>query len=367
MANTVSVDALRREVWIKELFKDVKDSLFFTNHNMMGKDSNNVIQVKDELQKGKGDAITFGLTAKLSGAGIDGDSELEGNEEAISSYDEQVLIDQKRFAVRLTGQLDEQKAAYEMRTDAKDKLAIRLVEFLERQFFMKLGGVTETDLTDVNGNVYSADALWSNTPNIVPFADEAAGTGDRYICADASGVDSIAATDVLTTTLISRARVKAQLASPKIQPLRIGGQDHYVLFVHPWQAYDLKTNTSDVWAQAQREAQTRGGSNPIFSGALGIWDGVIIHEHEYVPTVQTSSDFSSTGEEFTARGFRSLLCGRQACVFAQAKNPKAFVEKEFDYENKIGFATGMIGGIQKPTFNSLDYGVITLDTSATVL
>jgi N4-gp56 family major capsid protein len=298
---------------------------------------------------------------------------LEGNEEAINAYSDDVLISQKRFAVRLTGMLDEQKNAYDMRQDAKEKLSMRMQEFIERQFFLKLAGVGHASLTDVNGTVISADYAWSNTGNAVPAADSAAGYGARYLCADyTNGADSLATTDVLTPDLISRARVKASLASPKIQPLKIDGKNFYLMFVHPWQAYDLKINAT--YAQAQREAAVRGEKNPIFTGALGVWDGVIVHEHEYVPFLDISvvgHNFAATaaGTDFSADCFRALLVGRQAGVFAKSKysDMKGWVEKTFDYDNQTGFATRLIGGIQKLTFNSKDYGVVCVDTSASAL
>jgi N4-gp56 family major capsid protein len=371
MPNTVSVDALRPEIWQKELFADVIDGLYFTEMNMMGKEDNNIIMVKDELQKEPGDTITFPFTAKLSGNGVSGDNELEGNEERISAYSEQVAIDQKRFAVRLTGKLDEKKNAYDMRKDAKAKLSIRIQEFIERQMFLKLGGVTNTTLNDINGVVIGTDATWSNTPDYIPDANENAGFGPRYICADyAAGTTSLAATDLLTPSLISRAKVKAQLAEPKIQPLKIKGKSYYVMFIHPWQAYDLKRNAEFV--QAQRDAMPRGEDNPIFSGALGIWDGVILHEHEYVPFLDVSvagHSFrgASAGTDCAVDAFRALLCGKQAAGFAQAVNANGWVEKTFDYDNETGFATGLIGGIQKLLFNSKEYGVIAVDTAATSL
>lgn len=369
--NSVSIDALRPEIWQKALFKDVMDNLYFTKNGLMGKEDNNIIQLKDELQKEQGDTVTFGLTAKLTGSGVSGDNELEGNEETIQAYSESVSIDQKRFGVRLTGVLDEQKNAYDMRMDAKEKLTMRLTEFIERQFFLKLAGVTNPTLVDVNGVVYSADCAWSNTPDYIPDADEAAGFGNRYLCADfANGTDSLATTDLLTPALISRAKIKAQLASPKILPLRIDGKDHYVMFIHPWQAFDLKNNAT--FAQAMREAAERGKTNPIFTGALGVWDNVILFEHEYVPFLDISVAGNSfrgaaTGTDCTADAFRALLCGRQAAGFAKAKNPNGWVEKTFDYKNKTGFATGIIGGIQKIMFNSKEYGVIAVDTAATSL
>lgn len=59
--------------------------------------------------------------------------------------------------------------------------------------------------------------------------------------------------------------------------------------------------------------------------------------------------------------------GGQAAVMAECENPNGWVEETFDYKNKVGFETGMIGGIQKTAFNSLDYATITCDTGATDL
>jgi len=369
MANSVSIDALRPELWQKELYADVMDNLYMSK--FMGEGKNNIVQIKSDLKKGKGDTVTLPLTAKLTGNGVTGDSELEGNEEARLAYSDSISIDQIRHAVRLTGRLDEKKNVYDMRMDAKDGLSVWMKEFVERQFFFKLAGVNNTSLTDVNGVAVAANCAWSNAPVQVPYADTAAGYGDRYLCADyANGADSLATTDLLTPELISRAKAKAKLASPKISPLMIEGKEYFVLFVHPWQAYELKNNAT--YAQAQREAQVRGDSNPIFTGALGVWDGVVIHEHEYVPFLDISVaghnfNAAAAGTDISADCFRALLCGQQALGFVQTADSFRMVEKEFDYDNQVGYATSLIGGIQKITFNSKDYGVIAIDTAATSL
>lgn len=371
--NTVSIDALRPEIWAKELYADVIDNLYFTTNGMMGKGSNNVVELKDELMKSRGDTVTFGLTAKLDAAtGVSSGGELEGQENKITPYSESISIDSEDFAVRLTGVLDEQKNSYDMRMDAKEKLSIQLQEFIEMQVFLKLGGVQNTSLTDVNGNVVGTKATWSNTPTQIAAADTAAGYGDRYLCADyTNGADSLATTDLITPDLISRVRVKASLAEPKIVPLKINGRRHYILFVHPWQAYDLRNNAT--FAQARREAEVRGSENPIFTGALGVWDNVIIHEHEYVPFLDISvagNNFaaSGSGTDISADCFRALLCGQQAAGFAKCNyGSLAWVEKKFNYDRQTGFATGVMGGIDKIVFNSKEYGVVALDTSATSL
>jgi len=380
--NSVSIDALRPEIWQKELYADVIDNLYFTKNGMMGKGDNNIVELKDDLRKQKGDTITFGLTAKLGqGTGVTGDNELEGNESKITPYSESVVIDQWRDAVRLTGKLDEKKNGYDMRIDAKNKLSIRMQEMIEMQIFLKLGGVTNTALTNVAGDAIGTFAdgtnicTWSNTSMTADQATArnvvtAAGTGERYVGANSSGGASLAAGDKITPALISRAKVKAILASPKVKPLRISGKNMWILFVHPWQAFDLKRN--EEFRQAQREAAARGSENPIFTGAIGIWDGVIIHEHEYAPflDVSVAGDAFLSGEsntDFAVDTFRALLCGQQAIGFARCTPQNGWVEKNFDYENKWGVSTGLIGGVQKLAFNDEDYGVVTIDTAATSL
>jgi len=54
VSNTRSIDSLRPEIWSKELYKDVMDNLYFTANGMMGEGSNNIIEVKNDLEKQKG-------------------------------------------------------------------------------------------------------------------------------------------------------------------------------------------------------------------------------------------------------------------------------------------------------------------------
>ncbi len=376
MGNTASISALRAQLWDKELFADVMAELYFSQRGMIGESADSLIQVKNDLTKSKGDRVTFGIGYKLTGDGISGDSELEGNEESKNTYSDTVLIDQIRNAERLEGELDSQKAAYNTREEALNDGKVWIAEFIEKQIFMKLGGVGTTTLTDVGGQIYSGRAAWSNTADAVPAADEGAGYGARYLCTDASGLDGLASTDVLTTTFITRARVKAEtsvVGRPRLRKIRVDGGRYYVMFIHPWVAADLKTAASSVWAQAQRDAQERGSKNPIFTGSLGVWDGVILHSSDFVPTAQAATVFASGGATTAVRSFRNLLCGSQACLMANASNkgngsvPTFMVEKKFDYDNKVGYAVGYMGGIQKATFNSIDYGVIAVDSGATDL
>lgn len=369
MGNTISTDALRQEVWAKTLLddviKDVENVMQF-----IGEGPNNVVQLARDLEKSKGDQQTFGLVARLSGNGVSGDDELEGNEESMSSYSEVVAIDQIRNGVRLVGRLDNQKVVYDQIMKAKENLRVWMKEFIARQIFLKLGGVTNPLLKDTNGIIYSSRATWSNTPDFIPDATEAAGFGSRYICADPAGTDALTSgTDIMTLDLVTKASTLAKLANPKIQPLSVGGDDFYVMYLHPLSARDIRLSAD--WKSAQQNAQIRGDKNPIFRGALGYWSNVLLLENEFVPWLDISDSGNSfrgfaTGTDCTADCARNLLCGRQAVLMAQASSKEALVVETFDYKNKDGVATNFIGGLQKTMFNSSEFGVIAVDVAASV-
>lgn len=335
MAKTVSIAGLRAEMWRKSLFADVaKDSYIQSRFVKKSKDA--VIERVEDFNANprgnKGAKINFGISIKLSGAGVTGDSELEGNEEAITTYEEELEVNQLRHAVRLTGNMDEKKAAYDMRMDAKEQLKVWWMERMDKEILDKLCGVTTS--------------TFSNTPD-APSASRSVFAGGQ------SSEGALTAAMTFDTKVIEAAKQKAKLASPKVRPILVGGKATYVMFIHPYQRTALRRDP--VWNQAVREAQARGNENPIFSGAEGIYDGVVLHEHEQVHT-NTSGDSS-------AALARAVLCGAQAAVLGIGA-PRKWVEKKFDYDNQWGVAAGLVFGVQKVNFNSVDYGTITVHTAA---
>ncbi|MBK8871865.1 MAG: DUF4043 family protein [Elusimicrobia bacterium] len=101
----------------------------------------------------------------------------------------------------------------------------------------------------------------------MPDADEAAGTGARYICAETTGTDALAAADIMTLDLVTTAATLASLANPKIQKIQSGGESFYVMYLHPLSARDIRKSAD--WKTAQQYARERGEKNPVFRGALG--------------------------------------------------------------------------------------------------
>lgn len=322
--DTTISEALTQKAWAKQLWREAETESFFARFT--GEGPNCIIQKKTDLKKDKGDQITIGLMMKLTGAGITGENMLEGNEEKLTMYDFSVKVDQIRNAVRLAGSMTEQKTSLNLRTAAKDALKIWLGEKNEKDTFA---------------------ALTANpTANRVYYA------GGRTAEAE------ITASDTFSTAVISAARRKAKLATPKVRPVKVNGRDWYVMIIDSYQARDLKADPN--WIAAQKDANLRGENNPIFTGALGTYDGVILHEHENVIRTATGASDGYVGH--------ALLLGAQAGVLAVAKEPN-WKEKSFDYDDKVGFATGMIRGIEKAVFTDegdtkFDFGVVQVITSS---
>jgi len=142
----------------------------------------------------------------------------------------------------------------------------------------------------------------------------------------------------------------------------VGGSPKYVCFLHPYQVYSLRTDATAnrvTWYDAQK-ALVSGGekSNGIFTGALGEYNGVVLHESTRIPLAPNTT---------TVR--RAVFCGAQAAAIAYGRETPGdgrmnWTEELFDYGNQLGVSGGLIWGIKKSRFNSIDFSTIALPTHA---
>lgn len=108
------------KLWAKKLYQEALKETYAAR--FMGTSKNSLIYERDETSKSAGDKITVGLRMQLTGAGIEGDSTLEGQEEALTTYDDSLLINQLRHAVRSDGKMSEQRVPFSIREEAMDGL-----------------------------------------------------------------------------------------------------------------------------------------------------------------------------------------------------------------------------------------------------
>jgi hypothetical protein len=75
-----------------------------------------------------------------------------------------------------------------------------------------------------------------------------------------------------------------------------------------------------------------------------------VHEHDGITTAEDGGGASIPYA-------RNLFMGAGAACYAKSDN-MSWVEKTFDYGNKLGVAAGQIYGVGLSTFNSKEYAVI---------
>jgi N4-gp56 family major capsid protein len=337
-------------------FREYADKLALKE--LMGTKTESVIQVKENLNKFPGDTDTFALRMNLDSEGIEDDADLEGQEEEMVFHDFSVTASVYKNAVKSKGQLSERRSAFDLKDEAMDALstwAAQKVENLLFQDMARINGVLYASATEAQKDAWAAA---NGDARVLYGADVANHTGDNSV--DVAKVD--ATNDVCALTGISLIKRLAQLADPQIRPIKIeGGEEWYVLMLHPYAARDLKASSG--WQQAQREAQMRGDSNPIFTGALGAYDGVIIKESKKVPLL------SGVGASSINVAMNFLL-GAQALVLEHVSLPmrpksKMVLQEEFfDYQSRWGVAAFMGMAHGKAVFNSKDHGVATWFTAA---
>lgn len=341
--------------WSEKLNREALKRTYISR--FIGNTSSSLIQKKTEVSKAAGDRITVGLRMQLSGTGIQGDDTLEGNEEQLTTYSDNVFINQLRHAVRSKGKMSEQRVTFSVREEAMDALADWYADRMDAAFFNQIAGNASQTDTKYTGNQV---AIEPSSSRYLFFS--AAATSNATMHALES---SISTTDTFQLTILDRAVTAAKTASPLIRPIKVNGEDFYVAFLHPYQVFNLRTDATAnrvTWYDTQK-ARIQGGQtgesvNPIFSGALGVYNNVVLHESTRIPTALSNT---------SAR--RAVFCGAQAALIAFGQEQSSddnptWREEMFDYGNQLGVAASKIWGLKKSVFNSTDFGTIVMSTYA---
>lgn len=353
--------------WSRDFWRYARNMSFV--YRFAGTGSNSLIQKVTDLTKTKkGTRAIMTLLADMQGDGVTGDYDLEGNEEALRSFDISITMDQLRFANVNKGRLAEQKSVVNFRMASKEAIGYALADRIDQMAFLTLSGVAYTRKN--NGALRPVLQTGQNLSDLEFAADVSAPTSDRFLRWDASNglvagdTAALEAADKIAYKTI--VQLKAYAKDNYIRGVRgKGGDEIYHMFVTPTQMADLKLD-SDFLANV-RNAGNRGDSNPLFAGSSSLMvDGVMIHEFRHV--YNTSRATTKWGAGGNVEGARALFCGAQALGMADIGNPE-MVEEEFDYGNRPGISIGKIFGFRKPKFYSdvsgsvQDFGVITVDTA----
>lgn len=353
----------KRLAWGNSLWEVARVRMFVSR--FMSTSSNAMIQRITSLKKVKGASrAVIQLVADLQQDGIGGDNDLEGNEEALRAFEQIIDYDQLRHAVRNTGRLSDMKSTIEFRNNAKDKLGNFFADRIDQMAFLMLSGISFQ--YNNNGSARSGGA--TGTLPKLAFHKITTPTTNRHLRVSGTNIAAGATASMTATDLLnykSLVRAKAFLKDTGLRGLRIGFNDLINVFVTTTGMADLRLDAD--FMNAVKEAGVRGNSNPIFDGVDTIKvDGMNIHEYKYVYNTTGMAAGSKWGAAGDVDGMRALICGAQALGFFDHGAP-GWDEKEFDYNNQIGIATGKVFGMLKPVFyndwtkQNEDYGVAVLD------
>lgn len=232
--------------WWSERLRDDAIRRAFWGARFEGKEgSGKPIIVNEDLTKKPGDRINFQIVSQLFNPGVTGETTLAGSEEKLALGQYYVTVDWLRNAVSYTKNV-EKRVNFSLTQTIRGKLT----DWMKRK---------------IDGDMFSA--LISGATNTI-------------YAGDATSVASLGVNDHFGTEEIDRIKLALQRTAI---PIRVEGEvgeeeEYFGCVISEVDEYWLKGDS--IWSQAQRDAGPRDYSkNRIFTGALGMYNGVIIYVH----------------------------------------------------------------------------------------
>jgi N4-gp56 family major capsid protein len=355
-------DALAVKLWAKELAHEaVKATEVYP---LIGPNSNSVIQEKTESRKGPGDRITVGLRMQLRGDGFTESEIAEGNGEALTTYADNVFVNELGHVVgvRSENTIDAQRVAFDLREEAKDGLVDWWARRISVAFFNQVCGNTAT-----SGATYPTSVKYTGLNAVIaPSAGRKLYVGAQTTDEGVGGDNTAGFTLSIIDKCVELAKTGGINNLPKIRPVRIEGGEHYVMYIHPIQTTSLRANTNaGQWLDIQKAAMTGGeiSNNPLFTGALGMYNNVILRESEQIPFGVNST---TAAQVTTAR--RAVFLGAQSAGIAfgmnSGENRYRWNEELYDHKRRLEVSAWSVYGLKKFVFNAIDFSTIVVTSYA---
>lgn len=334
-----------------EIFKQyILNNYFSTLTGRRG--SGSPIIIDDALFKGKGagDVGRYHFIPQYKGEGIEGQNpSITGNEKSLDEFYMDYRVDQIAQAFSKKGKMTDLRTIWNFREEFKNQLA---EWFRDR---------TESDLVDaLTGYITDGVSRQTDTTKLINgegrcFRIDKDGEAFKLVktspadASDAKLLNAIAATDRMNTYALDELQSLAKTAGKyPIKPVRAkNNEEYYILVLHPQAAIDLRRD--ERWERRAIASMTGKGSlesDPIATGAIGIWGHIIVKEAEKVRAV------SKDGKTVA----RNLLLGADAAVLAYAQTLD-YKEETRDYGRVMGVAADEIRGCRKLVFDDCDMNV----------
>lgn len=319
----------------------------------MGTGDDALIKIARDLQKKSGESIKVGLRTKLSGKGVDGDNIIEKTdaEEGLSFFHDQLYVDQRRKSTKSKGKMSEQRVPYGIRVEGRNALSTWHAEDYDQQIMMALAGAR-----GVNSDFFENTSFTGRANNklIAPDSTHMVYAGDATGKADMSASDTPKVLDIEKLAAIVK-------KDTYFRPINVDGQKKMVFLMHPFHTFAFRTEFSKGdWADI-RSSVDSSGKSPLFSGALGEYAGIVLHEHPYV------IEFSDYGSGKDLKAARGLFLGAHAGMIAWGGESKygrySWNEETEDRGNRLVITSGTIYGTKRSIYNGKSLGCYAVDAA----
>jgi N4-gp56 family major capsid protein len=347
------------------------DSDFFTEYvrknqfaRYMGTTMGAMIQVREDLTRKAGDTVVFPTVRRLVGAGVSGNTVLEGNEEILNARSLNLVVSAFRHAVAVSD-WDEQKSVIDLREAAREALMVWELEKMRNDIITSLEAITADNNVQVSYAAATAGQrnTWMvNNADRVLFGASKSNAVSGVMATALLTVDNTA--DKMTAAIVTLAKRIARTASPRIRPISVNDDEEwFVMFMPSLPFRDLMQDP--VIINTLQYAWDRGRDNPLFTAGDILYNGVIIREVPEMPVIAGAG----TGGIDVAM---SALCGAQALGVAWAQRMKSTTNtRDYNYMHGVGIQE--MRGIGKLRFGTdptvdttkpVDAGIVSVFTAA---
>ena len=300
-------------IWDTEFFVEYVRKNQFARY--MGTQMGSMIQVREDLTRKPGDTVVFPTVRRLVGAGVTGNTILEGNEEILNARSLNLTVAAFRHAVAVSD-WDEQKSVIDLREAAREALMVWELEKMRNDIITSLEAMTADGNIQISYGAASAaqrNTWMVNNADRVLFGNSKSNAVSGVMATALATI--VAPGGKMTAATVTLAKRIARTANPRIRPISVNDDEEWFVFFMPSLPFrDLMQDPTII--NTLQYAWDRGRDNPLFTAGDILYNGVIIREIPEMPIIPGAG---GGGIDVAMSAF----CGAQALGVAWAQRMKS--------------------------------------------
>ena len=275
----------------------------------------------------------FPTVRRLVGAGVTGNTILEGNEEILNARSLNLTVAAFRHAVAVSD-WDEQKSVIDLREAAREALMVWELEKMRNDIITSLEAMTADGNIQISYGAASAaqrNTWMVNNADRVLFGNSKSNAVSGVMATALATI--VAPGGKMTAATVTLAKRIARTANPRIRPISVNDDEEWFVFFMPSLPFrDLMQDPTII--NTLQYAWDRGRDNPLFTAGDILYNGVIIREIPEMPVIPGAG---GGGIDVAMSAF----CGAQALGVAWAQRMKSTTNtRDYGYMHGVNGSNG---------------------------